>query len=142
MKPSLALMAIPALVLSACGGDNDQTAAGDEGSAATSEEGQSTETVSGETVFKRCVACHTIDKGGRSGIGPNLHSVVGSSVGSAEGFAYSTAMKSKGGVWDEAALDSYIASPIKYLPGTRMSFAGIADANERTALIKYLKEQK
>ena len=142
MKPSLALIIIPALALSACGGGNDQTAAGDEGGVATSEESESTATVSGETAFKKCVACHTIDKGGRSGIGPNLHGVVGSSVGSAEGFAYSTAMKSKGGVWDEAALDSYIASPIKYLPGTRMSFAGIADADERKALIDYLKEQK
>jgi len=141
MKPSLALIAIPALALSSCGG-NDQAAAGSESMAASSEGNQQAETISGKTVFARCAACHTIDKGGRSGIGPNLHGTVGGAVASSESFAYSTAMKNKGGVWDEAALDGYIASPAKYLPGTKMAFAGVSNAAEREALIEYLKEQK
>ena len=95
----------------------------------------------GEQVFKRCVACHTIDKDGRNGIGPNLHGIVGRAVASHSGFSYSGAMKAKGGVWDEAALDTYLAAPMKTLPGTRMAFAGVPDAADRKALILYLGAQ-
>jgi cytochrome c len=95
----------------------------------------------GEQVFKRCVACHTIDKGGSNGIGPNLHGVVGRAVASHAGFSYSGAMKAKGGVWDEAALDPYLEAPMKAVPGTRMAFAGVIDAADRKALILYLEEQ-
>lgn len=95
----------------------------------------------GEQVFKRCVACHTIDKGGSNGIGPNLHGVVGRAVASHAGFSYSGAMKAKGGVWDEAALDPYLETPMKAVPGTRMAFAGVIDAADRKALILYLEEQ-
>jgi len=96
----------------------------------------------GEQIFKRCMACHTIDKGGSNGIGPNLHGVVGRAVASHEGFSYSGAMKAKGGVWDDAALDHFLTAPMKALPGTRMAFAGIADAADRKALILYLESQK
>ena len=96
----------------------------------------------GEQIFKRCMACHTIDKGGSNGIGPNLHGVVGRAVASHEGFSYSGAMKARGGVWDEAALDHFLTAPMKALPGTRMAFAGIADAADRKALILYLESQK
>lgn len=95
----------------------------------------------GEQVFKRCVACHTIDKGGANGIGPNLHGLVGRAVASHPDFSYSGAMKAKGGVWDEAALDTYLEAPMKALPGTRMAFAGIPDDADRKALILYLEEQ-
>jgi cytochrome c len=96
----------------------------------------------GEQIYKRCVACHTIDKGGRNAIGPNLHGVVGRAVAAVPGFSYSSAMKAKGGVWDDAALDAYLTAPSRALPGTRMAFAGIPDAAERKALILYLAEQK
>lgn len=96
----------------------------------------------GEQVFKRCVACHTVDKGGRNGIGPNLHGVVGAAVASKPDFSYSSAMKAKGGVWDEAALDTYLEAPMKAVPGTRMAFAGVIDAADRKALILYLEAQK
>ncbi len=96
----------------------------------------------GEQVFKRCVACHTVDKGGRNGIGPNLHGVVGVAVASKPDFSYSGAMKAKGGVWDEAALDRYLEAPMKDVPGTRMAFAGVIDAADRKALILYLESQK
>ena len=96
----------------------------------------------GEQVFKRCVACHTIDAGGANGIGPNLHGVVGRAVASHAGFSYSGAMKAKGGVWDEAALDAYLAEPMKALPGTRMAFAGVIDPVDRKALILYMETQK
>ena len=96
----------------------------------------------GEQIFRRCVACHTIDKGGRHGIGPNLHGVVGAPVAAKPDFSYSGAMKAKGGVWDEAALDAYLKAPMKDVPGTRMAFAGVIDAADRKALILYLKAQK
>lgn len=96
----------------------------------------------GEQVFKRCVACHTINAGGANGIGPNLHGVVGRAVASHAGFSYSGAMKAKGGVWDEAALDSFVGEPMKALPGTRMAFAGVIDPTDRKALILYLETQK
>lgn len=95
----------------------------------------------GEQVFKRCVACHTIDRGGANGIGPNLHGIVGRAVAAHPGFSYSGAMKAKGGAWDEAALDAYLAEPMKTVPGTRMAFAGVIDAADRKALILYLKAQ-
>ncbi|HEV7342398.1 MAG TPA: cytochrome c family protein [Sphingopyxis sp.] len=96
----------------------------------------------GEQVFKRCVACHTVDKGGRNGIGPNLHGVVGAAVAAKPDFSYSSAMKAKGGVWDEATLDAYLEAPMKAIPGTRMAFAGVIDAADRQALILYLESQK
>lgn len=96
----------------------------------------------GEQVFKRCVACHTIDKGGANGIGPNLHGVVGRAVAAHDGFSYSSALKAKGGTWDAAHLDKFLEQPMKYAPGTRMAFAGIIDAADRKALILYLEAQK
>lgn len=95
----------------------------------------------GEQIFRRCVACHTIDQGGANGIGPNLHGIVGRAVASHPGFSYSSAMKAKGGAWDDAALDAYLAAPMKVVPGTRMSFAGVADPLDRKALILYLDAQ-
>ena len=95
----------------------------------------------GEQVFRRCVACHTVEKGGSNGIGPNLHGVVSAPVASKPDFSYSGAMKAKGGVWDETALDAYLKAPMKDVPGTRMAFAGVSDATDRQALILYLEEQ-
>lgn len=95
----------------------------------------------GEQIFKRCVACHTIAKGGANGIGPNLHGVVGRAVASHAPFSYSSAMKTKGGIWDEATLDLYLKQPMMALPGTKMAFAGIPDDADRAALILYLAAQ-
>lgn len=95
----------------------------------------------GEQIFRRCAACHTVDQGGANGIGPNLHGIVGRAVASHPGFSYSSAMKAKGGVWDDAALDAYLTAPMKVVPGTRMSFAGVADPLDRKALILYLDAQ-
>ncbi|HEY0596273.1 cytochrome c family protein [Sphingopyxis sp.] len=129
-----------ALALAGCGKSNEQTAT------PASEGGAETPAVAptaamGEQVFKRCVACHTIEKGGANGIGPNLHGVVGRAVASHAGFSYSGAMKAKGGVWDEAALDTYLKQPMMAVPGTRMAFAGIPDDADRKALLLYLEAQ-
>lgn len=95
----------------------------------------------GEQIFKRCAACHTITKDGPNGIGPNLHGIVGRARASYPGFAYSDALRAAGGHWDEAALDAWLDNPMKAIPGSRMSFAGIPDKADRNALFLYLKSQ-
>lgn len=130
-----------AMALAGCG-KADGPAPGDAPSASESAAPAVEPTAAmGEQVFKRCVACHTIDKGGANGIGPNLHGIVGRAVASHPGFSYSGAMKAKGGVWDKPALDTYLEAPMKALPGTRMAFAGVIDPADREALILYLEEQ-
>ena len=76
----------------------------------------------GEAVFKKCAACHVVAAGGANGIGPNLWAVMGAPVGKhAPGFAYSEALKGKGGNWDWKAMDDWLASPRAFAPGTKMS---------------------
>lgn len=95
----------------------------------------------GEQVFKQCTACHTINSGGASGIGPNLYASVGKPHGHVPGFAYSDALKGVPGNWTFDALDAWLASPRKYAPGTKMTFAGIADPQARADVIAYLNSQ-
>jgi len=130
-----------ALLLAGCG-KSDQPAGQSSGAAAGPEVTFEPTVTMGAQVFKRCVACHTIDKGGANGIGPNLHGVVGRPVASHAGFSYSSAMKAKGGVWDVATLETYLEAPMKALPGTRMAFAGVYDPLDRKALLLYLEAQK
>ena len=133
----VAALLIP-IALTACGGSADDGQTNDAAMETTAAVGA----YSGKDTYAKCVACHTIDKGGRNGVGPNLHGVVGRAVASAEGFNYSASMRAKGGVWDEAALDAYLENPRKVVVGTKMSFAGLSDADERKAVIEYLKAQK
>lgn len=96
----------------------------------------------GEAVFAKCKACHTIDQGGASGIGPNLFGTSGAPVAGHAGFAFSDALKGKGGTWDDATLDAWLTSPAKFATGTKMTFAGIADAQQRADVIAYLNTKK
>ena len=134
------------LALAGCGKADPaaETAPGDSAAAPAAADTPAVEPTAamGEQIFRRCVACHTIDKDGRNGIGPNLHGIVGRAVASHAGFNYSSAMKAKGGVWDVATLDAYLAEPMKNLPGTRMAFAGVYDPADRKALLLYLEAQK
>lgn len=95
----------------------------------------------GEQVFKQCTACHTINAGGASGIGPNLYASVGKAHGHVPGFAYSDALKGVPGTWTFDALDAWLTSPRKYAPGTKMTFAGIANPQDRANVIAYLNSQ-
>jgi cytochrome c len=98
--------------------------------------------INGQAVFNRCAACHAVKAGAPNGIGPNLHNIVGAKIAAVSGYTYSNALKAKTGVWDNAALDAYIASPAKYAPGTKMAFAGLAKPEERAAVIEYMATLK
>jgi cytochrome c len=96
----------------------------------------------GATVFRRCAACHSVDAGKTSVMGPSLFGVVGRKAGTVPGFAYSPAMTSAGFVWTPAKLDAFIAQPAATVKGTKMPFAGIANAADRADLIAFLRTKK
>lgn len=101
---------------------------------------QAQQEAAGEKVFKRCVACHTVDEGGRNKVGPNLWNIFGSTAGQRDiGYKYSDALKSSGIVWDEATMSAYLENPRKAVPKTRMAFPGLKKAAQRDDVIAYLK---
>lgn len=97
------------------------------------------DTARGVKVFKKCKSCHTVDKGGKNKIGPNLWDVVNSEAGKREGFSYSKAMLAKGGTWNYDSLGGFLAKPKSWLPGTKMAFAGLKKVKDRAAVIAYLR---
>jgi len=94
----------------------------------------------GEAAFKKCASCHTGDQGGADGLGPNLYAIMGKGMAGG-GFAYSDALKAKGGKWDWASMNSWLTSPSAFVTGTKMSFAGISDPQERANLMVYLNSK-
>jgi cytochrome c len=92
----------------------------------------------GEAKFALCRSCHTIVPGGANMTGPNLHGVFGRKSASVESFSYSEALKALNIVWDGSHLDEWLAKPQTYLPGTKMTFAGLPDAKDRADVIAYL----
>jgi cytochrome c len=96
----------------------------------------------GQRVFNQCRACHSIEQGGRNGVGPNLHGVVGRKAGSVEGFRYSASMREKvqGGLtWDEDTLRAYLANPKAVVPAGSMSYPGLRNEQQLNDLVAYLK---
>lgn len=87
--------------------------------------------------FMQCAACHSTEPG-RNGVGPSLAGVVGRKAASLPGFNYSAALGKSGLTWDRATLDRWLTSPQRLVPGTKMPFAGIADAARRKEVVDYL----
>lgn len=96
----------------------------------------------GAGVFKKCAACHTIEKGQPAGIGPNLYGVLGGPHAHMVGFNYSEAMAgTHGKTWDWDAINQWLLSPKAYIPGNKMAFAGISKAEDRAAVIVYINSK-
>jgi cytochrome c len=93
----------------------------------------------GETTARKCAACHTFEQGGANKIGPALHGVLGRDIASLPDFEYSSALAEKEGTWDYETLNAFIADPRGWAPGTKMTFAGIRQAQERGDLLLYLQ---
>ncbi len=92
----------------------------------------------GAKVFRKCQACHSLEAG-KNKIGPSLAGVIGRKAGGLAGYNYSSAMQQATVVWDEASLDGFLAGPAKFMPGTKMTFVGLKRAEDRAAVIAYLK---
>lgn len=96
----------------------------------------------GADVFKKCAACHTINQGGANGIGPNLYGTMGEAVAQGKGgYAFTDALKKVGGNWDWEKMNAWLTSPRKFAPGTKMTFAGLSNPQDRANVILYLNQQ-
>lgn len=93
----------------------------------------------GEALYSRCLACHSLEL---NRTGPKHCGLFGRRAGSVAGYDYSPAMKRSKLVWDENTLERFLADPLKTVPGTTMTYAGVPDAKERAILIAYLRQQR
>jgi len=95
----------------------------------------------GAVIFKKCGTCHVADKGAGHRIGPNLYGVLGSPKARHADYAYSTAMKGKGGKWGYNEIFEFLKKPGAYVSGTKMTFAGLAKPSEIADVVAYLRKQ-
>ena len=95
---------------------------------------------SGEKIFKKCAACHSIKKGGKNKIGPALYNVVGRAVGGVDDYKYSKTLASYAKEWTFEELNGFLKKPASYLKGTKMSYAGLRKEKDRASIIKYLNQ--
>lgn len=97
----------------------------------------------GEGLIKKCTSCHTFDKGGKNGVGPNQWGLVGSHFAHRDDYTYSAALSAmKDKKWMAQELSDFLANPKKFIPGNKMSFAGISNPQDRANLIAYLSTLK
>lgn len=148
----LAAIAALAMALSGCGGaKQDEAATAPSASSAPTAGSAAPGAVATKTAiaaaaakptaFAQCASCHSAEPG-KHGIGPSLHGVYGTKAGEIPGYAFSEKLKASGLTWDDATLDQWLAGPIKMVPGTKMSYAGMSDPAKRAEIIAYLKTLK
>jgi cytochrome c len=94
----------------------------------------------GKKVFNKCKACHTVNNGGKNGIGPNLWNIVNRAPGGVSGFKYSSALAGLSAKpWNYENLNAFLLKPKVYAKGTKMTFAGLKKDSDRAHLIAYLR---
>ena len=98
----------------------------------------SADAAKGEAAFKKCAACHNADPGGANALGPALFGTMGKPLAAHPGFAYSDALKGVGGTWDWDKMSAWLANPKKFAPGTKMTFAGLSNPQDRADLMLWL----
>lgn len=141
------ILTLTATTLAACGGANDSSAPtqSQQSPVNTPAAQQVAATVDplarGAKLYKRCASCHSLEQDGRHKVGPNMWDLYGSTAGMKEGFAYSKAMKESDIVWNDETLNAYIENPKKYMPGNRMSYVGLRKAEDRNAVLAYIKAE-
>ena len=143
-KFPLVALATLALTLSACGSPPEDKGPDKAGPAAETSTPAATTAAAADKkplAFAQCMSCHAVEPG-KHGVGPSLAGVYGSKAGSAAGYAYSEANKHSGLTWDDATLDAYLTNPMKVVPGTKMTYAGMADPAKRKDVIEYMKTLK
>jgi len=101
----------------------------------------STSAADGAKVFKKCLACHSVEKGGPNKIGPNIFGVLNRRAGSISNYKYSKAMLAYGKVWSFEEMNGFLTKPKDWIKGTKMSFAGLKNAKDRAAVILYMNEK-
>ncbi len=95
----------------------------------------------GQQVFNKCTACHNADKGGANGQGPNLWGIMGEPIGKGHAFGFSPALATKGGTWTWNSLSDWLKNPKAFAPGTKMTFAGISNSQDRANVIAFLNSK-
>lgn len=135
---TLSTLAVLVLGLAACGKPAEDRSAGTPepiAAATTADAGGK------PAAFAQCAACHSVEKG-KHGVGPSLAGIFGTKAGDVAGYGFSEPMKASGLTWDEKTLDTYLTNPMKMVPGTKMTYAGMADPADRKAVVDYLKTLK
>mgnify|MGYP001197969935 FL=1 len=94
----------------------------------------------GEKIFKKCAACHSINKGGKNNIGPALYNVVGRKIGGITDYKYSKALVEYNKEWSFEELNGFLIKPAKWIKGTKMAYAGLRKESDRASVIKYLNQ--
>ncbi|MBU1345845.1 MAG: cytochrome c family protein [Alphaproteobacteria bacterium] len=139
---NILMLAGLSVAAAACsGGDDAASAAPPPGGVKLEVAGLTGDSAMGQRYFGQCRTCHAIEAGVNR-VGPSLHGVVGRHSGAVEGYNYTQANLNSGHVWDPETLNAYLENPRKYIPGTKMSFAGIDDPQRRADVIAYLSTLK
>ena len=95
---------------------------------------------SGKKIFKKCAACHSINRGGKNNIGPALYNVVGRKVGAISDYKYSKSLAAYDKEWTFEELNGFLIKPAKWIRGTKMAYAGLRKEKDRASVIKYLNQ--